>query len=85
LATSTDDDKAGDDPDPPAVEEQRPSGGAEDPAAIPDPSVWRSILARWPDDHRLRWGLLANELEEVHGMKFPASEWQAFQETCDED
>jgi len=55
---------------------------SDDPDPIPDRSVWRSILATWPDDRRLRWGLRANQLEDLD-HPWNVAEFMAFQETFD--
>jgi hypothetical protein len=47
--------------------------------AIPDRSFWRSILATLPDDVRLRWGILANQLCD-EGLLWNVAEWRAFRE-----
>ncbi|QEH34758.1 hypothetical protein OJF2_33000 [Aquisphaera giovannonii] len=49
------------------------------PAPIFHPLAYRSVLAGWPIEHRERWGLRANELEET-GLSWRDAETQAFVE-----
>ncbi len=66
-------------PDRPPEQEVKSDLPAEDFDAIPDRSVWRSCLARWPDDRRLQWGRRANDLE-VTGLPWNEAEFLAFKE-----
>lgn len=47
--------------------------------AVPDRSVWRSVLATWSIPERQRWGELANRYE-AEGQAWDAAEWRAFRE-----
>src|SRR5690349_810674 len=40
--------------------------------------VARWAICGWPAAWRSRWGLAANKLEEEHGLRFPESEVEAF-------
>jgi hypothetical protein len=46
-------------------------------AAAPSGTPWRSALALWPTPWRLRWGLLANTLEDT-GVGWREAERRAF-------
>ncbi len=38
----------------------------------------RRRKCRWPPEWQIRWGVVANELETLGGLKFPASEIEAY-------
>lgn len=69
--------------EPPADQpDPAPAGGegpadAPSPPAIPDRSVWRSVLATWPIPDRQRWGEMANAYE-AQGDAWNEAEWKAF-------
>ena len=46
---------------------------------MPKPLSWRKTVAWWPPDIRERYGKMCNRLED-EGVKFPESEWIAFQQ-----
>lgn len=70
-------------PEPPTEPTKPPPAFPEPPddwtPAIPDRSVWRSVLATWGIPERQAWGELANRYE-AEGLAWDAAEWRAFRE-----